>query len=313
MEPDNHSTRSRSSRVLRFTIDPALQGERVDRALTALEPELSRAAAADLIAGGFVTVNGRPVKPATRLVAEATLRVELPPPKPLDATPEDIPLNIVYEDPYLVVVDKPAGMVVHPAPGNEHGTLVNALLWRYARLPGDPLRPGIVHRLDKDTSGLIVVALTPEAVPALAGLFKRREIRKEYLALVLGTLNPPAGSIAGDIGRDPRYRQRMAIVATGGREARTTYETEEVLDGFSLVRVMLETGRMHQIRVHFSALGHPIAGDPLYGRPLRGLAIKRQFLHATRLRFQHPFTGETLDLVSPLPPDLAHQLALLRR
>jgi 23S rRNA pseudouridine1911/1915/1917 synthase len=311
MATEDQEQRATSARVLRVQIDPALQGERVDRALAALEPTLSRAAAAAAIAGGHVTVNGRPVKASTRLVAGALLRLEMPPPKQVDAAPEDIPLTIVYEDSYLVVVDKPAGMVVHPAPGNEHGTLVNALLARYAQLPGDPLRPGIVHRLDKDTSGLMVVALAPEAVASLAGLFKRRAIYKEYLALVAGVLNPPAGSISGAIGRDPRHRQRMAVLATGGREARTTYQTEAVLHGFSLLRVVLETGRMHQIRVHLSALGHPIVGDPLYGRPLRGLVINRQFLHAARLRFEHPATGERLDLGSPLPPDLAAQLAAL--
>jgi 23S rRNA pseudouridine1911/1915/1917 synthase len=159
----------------------------------------------------------------------------------------------------------------------------------------------------------MVVALAPEAVAALAGLFKRREIHKEYMALVIGALTPPSGSISGNIGRDPRHRQRMAVLATGGREARTTYQTEEALQGFSLLRVVLETGRMHQIRVHLSAVGHPIVGDPLYGRPVRGLAISRQFLHATRLRFRHPRTDAVLDLVSPLPPDLAGQLDALRR
>jgi 23S rRNA pseudouridine1911/1915/1917 synthase len=313
MAPEEPVPDTGEARVVRFQIDAGLQQERVDRALSRLDPSLSRAAAASLIAEGHVTVNDRPVKASTRLVAGAVLRVNLPPPKPVTAQPEDIPLSIVYEDSYLVVVDKPAGMVVHPAPGNEHGTLVNALLGRYASLPGDPLRPGIVHRLDKGTSGLMVVALAPEAVAALAGLFKRREIHKEYMALVIGALTPPSGSISGNIGRDPRHRQRMAVLATGGREARTTYQTEEALQGFSLLRVVLETGRMHQIRVHLSAVGHPIVGDPLYGRPVRGLAISRQFLHATRLRFRHPRTDAVLDLVSPLPPDLAGQLDALRR
>ncbi len=288
-------------------------GKRLDRLMPMMLPEMSRATAADLIARGLVLINGRKCKPASRPVEGAHIEVTLPVPRPPEAEAEDISLQIVFEDDTLVVVDKPAGMVVHPAPGNETGTLVNALLGRYASLPGDPARPGIVHRLDKDTSGVMVVARTPAAVSALARAFKNRQVHKEYLALVIGALEPSSGTISADIGRDPRHRQRMAVVGQGGREARTTYWTEESFSHYSLVRVRLDTGRMHQIRVHFSALGHPIVSDPVYGRPIKGLPLTRQFLHASLLRFVHPGTGVEMEFISPLPGDLAAVLDRLRR
>jgi 23S rRNA pseudouridine1911/1915/1917 synthase len=293
-------------------IDDYLAGQRLDRVVAALNPGMSRAAASDLIARRCVQINGRPAKPATRPEAGARITVEVPPPPSSDAAPEQIPLAILYEDDQMVVINKAAGMVVHPAPGNEHGTLVNALLGRYQDLPGESGRPGIVHRLDKDTSGLIVVARTPEAVTALAGAFKRREIHKEYLTLVIGAMQPPDGSISAMIGRDPRYRQRMAVLAAGGRDAHTVYRTEERFRDYSLVRVFPESGRMHQIRVHFSAAGHPVVGDAVYGRPTRKLPLRRQFLHAARLRLRHPTSGTELDFEAPLPDDLRRVLALLR-
>ena len=300
-------------RAVTYDVPPQLGGERLDRVVTALHPELSRAAISALIADGRVSVNGRPCKAATRPVAGARVTLDLPPTEPLTTEAEAIPLEVIFEDDALVVIDKPAGMVVHPAPGNLHGTLVNALLARYADLPGEPFRPGIVHRLDKDTSGLIVVARTAPALAALASAFKQRDVYKEYLALVVGHPNPASGAISGDIGRDPRRRQRMAVVAVGGREAHTTYETVEVLGGYALLRVVLGTGRTHQIRVHLGAMGYPIAGDPVYGRPAPALGLHRQFLHAARLRFRHPFTGEELDLRADPPSDLQSVLETLRQ
>src|SRR6185437_11822932 len=291
-------------RSVTYVVPPQLAGERLDRVVTALHPELSRAAISALIADGWVSVNGRPCKAATRPVAGARVSLDLPPVEPVAAEAEAIPLDVIFEDNALVVINKPAGMVVHPAPGNLHGTLVNALLARYANLPGEPFRPGIVHRLDKDTSGLIVVARTAPALAALANAFKQRDVHKEYLALVVGRPNPAGGAISGDIGRDPRRRQRMAVVAIGGREAHTTYETVELLGGYALLRVVLGTGRTHQIRVHLGAMGYPIAGDPVYGRPAPALGLNRQFLHAARLRCRHPFTGQPLDFEAPLPSDL---------
>jgi 23S rRNA pseudouridine1911/1915/1917 synthase len=299
-------------RRTQHTIDETLAGQRLDRVVAALHPDLTRSAASELIAQQRVRINGHAGKPASRPLAGTTVTVDLPPPAPSTAQPEHIPLEILYEDDDLIVVNKPAGMVVHPAPGNEHGTLVNALLGRYSELPGDAQRPGIVHRLDKDTSGLIVVARTPQAIVALSRAFKRREVHKEYLALLIGTMQPPEGTISAGIGRDPRHRQRMAVLASGGREAKTSYRTEECFRGYSLVRVFPESGRMHQIRVHFSAAGHPIVGDAVYGRPVRGLPLRRQFLHAARLQFRHPRTGELLDLEGPMPEDLRQVLDLLR-
>jgi 23S rRNA pseudouridine1911/1915/1917 synthase len=298
--------------IVSFTVGPEHEGQRIDRLLAALYPQISRSEAASLIEAGMVRINGRPCKPASKPVEGAEIETEFRAARRPDTVPENIPLQVVYEDESLVVVDKPAGMVVHPAPGNLSGTLVNALLGRYATLPGDPVRPGIVHRLDKDTSGLMVVARTQQAVAALARAFKQRQVHKEYVALVIGQLEPPAGVLSGDIGRDSRYRQRMAVLAAGGREARTHYRTEEALGHYSLLRIVLETGRMHQIRVHFSAIGHPIVGDPVYGRRIRGLSLQRQFLHAAQLSFRHPATGEELAFASDLPLDLATVLEQVR-
>lgn len=297
---------------LTFVVAPDLAGERIDRIVPRLMTELSRATASDLIARGRVLINGRSCKAASRPVAGARIDVEPPAAELSTALAEQIDVAVVYEDETIVVVDKPAGMVVHPAPGNMSGTLVNALLGRYASLPGDPQRPGIVHRLDKDTSGLIVVARTPAAVAALSRAFKNREVYKEYSAVVMGALVPPSGTIRADIGRDPRHRQRMAVVGAGGREASTAYWTLETFAHYSLVRVRLDTGRTHQIRVHFSALGHPVVGDPVYGRPARGGAPARQFLHASLLRFVHPATGESMEFASELPKDLGAFLDRLR-
>ncbi len=301
-----------SAETIGYVVPEQLAGERLDRVTATLHPALSRAAIATLIEAGQVTVNGRPAKAATRPIAGARIDLALPRPAEAAATPQDIPLSVVFEDEMIVVIDKPAGMVVHPAPGNSEGTLVNALLGRYAALPGEAFRPGIVHRLDKETSGLIVIARTPAALASLAGSFKNRLVYKEYLALVAGVPRPADGEISGEIGRDPKQRQRMAVVASGGREAHTTYHTLETLGGYALLKVILGTGRTHQIRVHFRAMSFPIAGDSVYGRPAPALGLHRQFLHAARLRFAHPVTGEQMDFEAPLPTDLAHALALLR-
>jgi 23S rRNA pseudouridine1911/1915/1917 synthase len=297
-----------SAAALHFVVRPEDAADRLDVIVPRTIPGLSRAVAAALIESGAVRVNGRACKAATRPIAGARLDIQLPPAQASAAIPEHIPLSVVYEDTDIVVVDKPAGMVVHPAPGHERGTLVNALLGRYSLMEGDPARPGIVHRLDRDTSGLIVVGRTQQAITALSRAFKNRDVHKEYLALVVGTPKPASGAVSAEIGRDPRHRQRMAVVANGGRDARTTYETIATFKHFSLVKVTIETGRMHQIRVHFGAMGHPIVGDVTYGRPIRDARLKRQFLHAARLRFRHPVTGDEMEFRSELPPDLASLL-----
>lgn len=237
--------------------------------------------------------------------------VRVPPPQPLDVEPEAIPLRVVYEDKDLLVIDKPAGMTVHPAPGHARHTLVNALLAHCTDLSGvgGVLRPGIVHRLDKDTSGLLLVAKNDRAHADLSRQLKERSVDKRYLALVQGHLEQPEGVIEGAIGRDPRNRKRMAIVE-GGRPARTAYRVREYLDGLTLVEVAPSTGRTHQIRVHFAAAGHVIVGDALYGKP--STLVGRQFLHAYRLGFRHPADGRPLAFESPLPADLEEALRLVR-
>jgi 23S rRNA pseudouridine1911/1915/1917 synthase len=263
-------------------------------------------------------VNGLPAtKPSHKLKAGDLISIALPIPHPSALEPEQIPLNIVYEDTDLLVIDKPAGMVVHPAPGHSGGTLVNALLAHVPNLDldmGDEARPGIVHRLDKDTSGLIVVAKRRSAHDALSRQMAARSMLKEYLAVVSGRPNPPSGVIDAPIARDPRDRQRMAIVSSG-RHARTRYMTERELDGYSLVRATLETGRTHQIRVHMASIGHPVLGDPVYGkRTLKDaatLGLHRQFLHAHKLGFTLPSTGQWREFTSPLPDDLQHALDMI--
>lgn len=291
-------------------------GERLDRAVAAHVTDVSRSYAATLIESGALTVNGASVlKPSHRLKAGDLISLEIPPPQPSGLVAEAIPLKVVYEDSDLLVIDKAAGMVVHPAPGHSAGTLVNALLAHVPGLDldmGDAARPGIVHRLDKDTSGLMVVAKRRAAHEILARQMAAHTMLKEYIALVQGTPRPPAGVIDAPIARDPRDRQRMAIVASG-RSARTRYAIEQRLGLYTLVRATLETGRTHQIRVHMAASGHPVMGDPVYGkRTLKyaaRLGLARQFLHAQRLGLTLPSTGEWREFASDLPEDLQSALA----
>ena len=292
----------------RFAAPTAAAGERLDRFLAARLPELSRARISALIRGGAATVAARTVdRPARRLAPGAEVRLRMPPPEDPAPRPEPITLAVAFEDDSLIVVDKPAGMAVHPAPGSPDGTLVNALLARC----GDTLsgiggahRPGIVHRLDKDTTGLIAAAKTDAAHRALAAQFARREIDRAYLALVAGVPAPRAGLVDAPIGRAPRNRKRMAVTPRG-KPARTRYAARvEYGARATLVRCVLETGRTHQIRVHFAHRGWPILGDPLYGgRGPLARALPRQALHACRLGFTHPLSGARILLTSELPSD----------
>jgi len=284
-------------------------GQRVDRYIVSVLDNISRAAVQQLIADGKILVNGRISKPGYILRAGDEVRIlQDTAESPISiAKPQLIPLDIVYEDEDLLVVNKAAGMVVHPAPGHMDDTLVNALLARYPDLQGvEGLRPGIVHRLDKDTSGLIIVAKNARTQAALIEQMKRHQIVKRYLALVEGVVSLDHGSIDAPIGRDPRHRQRMAVTATGSREARTHFRVLERFRQHTLLLLELETGRTHQIRVHLKAIGHPVVGDPVYGSGnTRGnLSLKRQFLHAYQLTFAHPSTGKILELEAPLPEDL---------
>jgi 23S rRNA pseudouridine1911/1915/1917 synthase len=302
---------SPSMSIVEWQVGAEQAGERLDKAITSHLADISRSYAATLIEAGAVAVSGvAATKPSQKLKAGDFIRVTIPPPQPSGLIAEAIPLRVVYEDADLLVIDKPAGMVVHPAPGHSGGTLVNAVL---AHVPGieldmgDEARPGIVHRLDKDTSGLIVVAKRRKSHEALARQMSARTMLKEYLAVAHGKPRPPAGIIDAPIARDPRDRQRMAVVS-GGRPARTRYTSERDLGSYTLMKATLETGRTHQIRVHMSSIGHPILGDAVYGkRTLKdaaALGLTRQFLHAHRLGLTLPSTGEWSVFVSPLPEDL---------
>lgn len=290
----------------RFEITIESAGERLDR-FVAEQCQISRAYAQRLINTEQVTVNGLYAKVSQRLNTGDMVVATIPPTSPVSLTAEDIPLKVVYEDNDLIVVDKPAGLLVHPAAGQCTGTLVNALIAHCPdldRLDGS-LRPGIVHRLDKDTSGLMVIAKNDAAHKNLSLQIKQRSITKGYLTLILGHLSPEQGAIEASIGRHPGDRKRMAVIS-GGKEARTQYRVIEYLDGYTLLEALPETGRTHQIRVHFSAIGHPVFGDPVYGK--RSSLLRRQFLHAHRLGFRLPASGEFVEFRSELPPELKQVL-----
>lgn len=279
------------------------EGGRLDRVLADLDPSLSRSAAGRLARGGRVAVNGRQGRPSDAVRAGDVLEYEPPVAESLEPLAEAIPLVVVHDDPDVVVIDKPAGMVVHPAVGHHGGTLVHALLGMGGRWStvGGAARPGIVHRLDRGTSGLMLAARTDEAHRALAAQLAGRTLSRTYLAIVRGELAGGDRVLEGPIARHPRDRLRMAVVE-GGRPARTRVRPVECRGGHTLVQCDLDTGRTHQIRVHLAALGHPVAGDDLYGRRRPG-DPDRPMLHAHRLRFRHPTTGEQMTFESPPPAD----------
>ena len=295
------------NRRLEFTASSP--GERLDKYI-AEQCQISRSYAQKLIDEGQVAVNDHAAKASQKLNTGDKIVVSIPPPSPISLTAEDIPLKVVYEDNDLIVVDKPAGLLVHPAAGQHTGTLVNAILARCPDLGeiNGSVRPGIVHRLDKDTSGLMMVAKNDTAQKSLSRQIKQRSIKKGYLALVSGHLTPERGAIDAPIGRHPQDRKKMAVVS-GGREARTDYKVIKYFDDYTLVEAMPETGRTHQIRVHFAAIGHPIFGDHIYGK--RSAMLGRQFLHAHRLGFRLPSSGDVVEFKSELPPDLKEVLEQL--
>jgi len=274
---------------------------------------LSRSAAQRLIAEGRVRVNGALAEAGWRLRPGDEVTILLPPQEEGHPQAEAIPLSILYEDEHLLVVNKPAGMATHPGAGRSTGTLVNALLAHrpeIASVGEDPLRPGIVHRLDRETSGVLVVAATEAALKALQGQFRRGKVEKRYLALVYGHLSPAQAAIEAPIGRDPIHRQRMAVLPEG-RRARTEYRLLRTLEGCSLLVVHLLTGRTHQVRVHLASIGHPVVGDRVYGPRRQAIAAPRQFLHAWWLAFDHPVTGARMAFEAPLPADLRRVLEAL--
>jgi 23S rRNA pseudouridine1911/1915/1917 synthase len=301
--------------VIDEVVPAALDGERLDR-VVALLTGASRADAASLVAAGGASLDGEVVEAGKVRVHLGQHLVIDPDRLPVTAAPVADPgvtVPVAYLDHDLVVVDKPAGLVVHPGAGAPDRTLVNGLLARFPEIAsvGDPSRPGIVHRLDKGTSGLLVVARTPRAYEALSSALSRHEVERQYVALVRGALATPSGVIDAPLGRSPRDPLRRAVV-TGGRPARTRFEVVERLAEFTLIRCTLETGRTHQIRVHLAAIGHPVAGDVTYGGAQPPIGLERPFLHATRLSFVHPADGHLVAVESPLPDDLAAVLDAVR-
>ncbi len=282
-------------------------GQRVDAYLASLRNDLSRAHLQRLIKDGAVHVNGRPVKPSTRLTLGDTLLVTIPDAAPTELLPQALPLRVLYEDADVIVVEKLAGMPVYPGPGHPDGTLANVLISRYPDMAsvGSQKRPGIVHRLDMDTSGVMVVARTATAYLNLVQQIQDRSMEKVYLALVRGYPQPPIGTIDAPIGRSQGDRMHMSV-SDRGREAITEYRTVRRYKGFALLEVRIHTGRTHQIRVHCAAMGHPVAGDAEYGG--REPFLKRQFLHAHRLAFLHPVTGRRMEFTSELPEELQRAL-----
>jgi len=318
--------RSDGPEIRTVTVSAPEAGARLDVYLTRVLASVSRTRIRALIVDQAVLVNDRPAKPSYRVRAGDRIEIELPPPPPQQLRPEPIPLTIVYEDEDLLVVEKPAGMIVHPGAGVCTGTLANALCFHFRQLSGagGMMRPGIVHRLDRETSGLLVVAKNERAHDALAEQFSRREVQKFYRALVIGPVTPRQGRIAAPIGRHPVHRTMMAVRPPGqGRDALTLYRVIETIGDFSLLDVEIKTGRTHQIRVHLNWVGHPVVGDTVYGRALwtkvrdpmlrEAMArLGRHFLHAYRLGFRHPRSGQRMEFTSPLPEELTAFLALAR-
>lgn len=302
-------------RTLKIQVTEENSKKRVDVFLAELIDDFSRSYIQKGIEEGWVKVNGKTVKPNYKLKCGDVVEAQIPAPKALSLEPENIPLDIIYEDQDIIVINKPRGMVVYPAPGNYSGTLVNALLYHAKDLSGinGVLRPGIVHRLDKDTSGAIVVAKNDQAHRTLADQFKGKKVKKTYLAIVWGNLPEDRATIEAPIGRHPVKRVEMAVDAKHGKEAITHFKVLERFGDFTFVEVNIETGRTHQIRVHMSYIGHPVVGDPLYSRKKNPFDIKGQALHAFRLGLYHPRSGEFMTFEAPVPEDFNEILNILRR
>lgn len=312
--------------VFSFTVTESDAGLRLDTAIAARHPSLSRSYAGRLIRSGQITVNRLIKKPGYLIRAGDVIQVEILAPEPMRCRPEEMPLSILYEDGDLIVIDKPPGLVVHPGAGHKSRTLANALLFHCPGIEGlgDGIRPGIVHRLDKETSGCIVVAKNDLAYKDLSRQFKTREIRKAYLALVYGEVKTANGVIRLPIGRHPTDRKKMSTKSRSSRPTETRWKIKDRFSGVTLLEIDLKTGRTHQVRVHCAAMGHPVVGDRTYGKKKRWKthpskrirevlgAVRRQMLHAWQLRFCHPKTGTWMRFESPIPEDLAAVLNALR-
>lgn len=297
---------------IQLTIEEQHDGERIDKVIADLNEQWSRSQVQQWLKEGRVLVNGKAVKPNYKCHVDDEVVISIPDPEPLDVEPEPIPLDIYYEDADVLVVNKPRGMVVHPAPGHMHGTLVNALLAHCQDLSGinGVLRPGIVHRIDKDTSGLLMVAKNDLAHESLVNQLVNKTVTRKYQAIVHGVIPHDYGTIDAPIGRDPRDRQSMAVVENG-KEAVTHFRVLERFEHYTFLECQLETGRTHQIRVHMKYIGYPLAGDPKYG-PRKTLPIDGQALHAGVLGFHHPRTGEYLQFEAPIPHEFERLLDMLR-
>lgn len=310
---DENATESTASEVVTASATDA--GQRLDVWLEAHLPGLSRSRIQTLIKAHHITVNGHTLKPHTRVHDGMVVFINRPPVVATDLIPEDIPLDVLFEDEDIIVVNKAPGMVVHPAAGHATGTLVHALLHHCADLKGigGEHRPGIVHRLDKDTSGALVVAKSDSALEGLMRQFKAGEVYKEYVTLVLGVPHASSDTIETLIGRSRHDRKKMSAQPSSGRRAVTEYEVMEAYDAVSLIKVQIHTGRTHQIRVHMAHLGHPVLGDRQYGRPRASESAPRQMLHAQRLAFHHPGDGRRMECVAPMPEDMKTIVGRLRK
>ena len=296
-----------------FIVSEESEGERVDKYLTMLMDSLSRSYLQKLLRKSHVTVGGQPVKANYRIKTEDAVRVLLPPLITPDILPENIPLEVLYEDEDVIVVNKPKGMVVHPAPGHYSGTLVNALLYHCHNLSGinGVLRPGIVHRIDKDTTGSIIACKNDAAHASIAEQLKEHSIIRKYHAIVCGRLPEIEGTIHTRIGRHPTDRKKMAVVREGGKDAITHYRVLQQFEKYTYVECILETGRTHQIRVHMASIGHPLLGDEIYGTPSKQYKLQGQCLHAKILGFSHPSTGKYIETDASLPRYFEHLLTIL--
>ena len=302
--------------TLEFTAGAQDAGQRMDRWLAGCCPEVSRSALQALMEQGMVQRGGVPVNKKDKVAVGDTVQLTLPDPQPIEAVPQNIPLDIVYEDAHLLVVNKPKGMVVHPAPGNPDGTLVNALLYHCAgglSGIGGAIRPGIVHRIDKDTSGLLVVAKDDATHQGLSAQMAVHDIHRVYHAIVYGNLKEETGTVEAPIGRDPKDRKKMAVTQQNSKPACTHWKVLERFGDFTYIACKLETGRTHQIRVHMASIGHPLAGDAVYGPRTVLRFLNGQCLHAKELGFVHPITGQTLRFDSELPPYFQDYLTRLRK
>lgn len=301
---------------LSFQVEPSEAGQRIDRYLSEKLPDLTRSYLQKLIGEGFVLQKGKPVKNGTKTLAGEQIEVTVPEAEEPEILPEDIPLDILYEDADVILVNKPKDMVVHPAAGHYSGTLVNALMYHCRDgLSGinGVLRPGIVHRIDKDTTGVLVVCKNDKAHNALAEQLKEHTITRRYRAIVCGNLKEDEGTVDAPLGRHPQERKKMAIVRQGGRRAVTHYRVLERFGSYTYIECRLETGRTHQIRVHMASLGHPLLGDEVYGRTKSPFHLEGQTLHAMVLGFQHPTTGEYMEFEAPLPAYFEELLQKLRK